>query len=284
MKLITFASGNGPRAGVLTADGVLDAWEILDHPTRSGLRELIGEDRISELAERIADGTSVQRIDPAEVQVLAPIPDPDKIICIGLNYRAHAAETGQDLPKAPIIFGKYRNALAGDGATVTLPAASGKVDYEAEVAVVIGRRAKEVSVEDALGHVAGYTLMNDLSARDLQGLTSQWMSGKVFDGSAPCGPALITPDEAGAHDSIGISLTLNGEEMQNSSTADLIFSIPELISRISHWMTLEPGDIISTGTPSGVGMGRKPWVWLEDGDDVTVASPQLGELHTKIRR
>lgn len=284
MKLITFASGNGPRAGVVTADGVLDAWEVLDHPTRSGLRELIAEDRISELAARIKDGTSVEMIDPGTVEILAPIPDPDKIICIGLNYKAHAEETGQDLPKAPIIFGKYRNALAADGQTVTLPAASTKVDYEAEVAVVIGRRAKEVSVEEALDHVAGYTLMNDLSARDLQGLTSQWMSGKVFDGSAPCGPALITPDEAGAHDAIGISLILNGEEMQNSSTADLIFSIPELISRISQWMTLEPGDIISTGTPSGVGMGRKPWVWLEDGDDVTVVSPQLGELHTKIKR
>ncbi|MGB0120605.1 MAG: fumarylacetoacetate hydrolase family protein, partial [Solirubrobacterales bacterium] len=214
----------------------------------------------------------------------APIPDPDKIICIGLNYKAHAAETGQDLPKAPIIFGKYRNALVGDGQTVTLPAASTKVDYEAEVAVVIGRRAKEVSLEDALDHVAGYTLLNDLSARDLQGLTSQWMAGKVFDGSAPCGPALITPDEAGSHDSFGISLTLNGEEMQNSSTDDLIFPVPELISQISKWMTLEPGDIISTGTPSGVGMARKPWVWLEDGDQVVVKSPQLGELHTTIKR
>jgi len=284
MQLITFASDNGPRAGVITADGVLDAWEVLDHPTRSGLRELIGEDRVSELAERIEGGTSVAPIDPATVEILAPIPDPDKIICIGLNYKAHAEETGQDLPKAPIIFGKYRNALVGDGQTVTLPAASTKVDYEAEVAVVIGRRAKEVSVEDALNHVAGYTLVNDLSARDLQGLTSQWMSGKVFDGSAPCGPALFTPDEVGSHDSIGISLILNGEEMQNSSTEDLIFSIPELISRISAWMTLEPGDIISTGTPSGVGMGRKPWVWLEDGDDVTVVSPELGELHTKIKR
>ena len=172
----------------------------------------------------------------------------------------------------------------GDGQTVTLPPASDKVDYEAEVAVVIGRRACRVAIDDALEYVAGYTLMNDLSARDLQGLTSQWMAGKVFDGSAPCGPCLITPDEVGPHDAIGISLVLNGEEMQNSSTDDLIFHIPELISRISEWMTLEPGDIISTGTPSGVGMARKPWVWLEDGDEVSVKSPQLGELRTKIKR
>ncbi len=284
MQLVTFASDNGPRAGVLTRDGIHDAWEVLDHPTRSSLRELIHEDRVFETGDRIAAGTPVEPVDPASVEILTPIPDPDKIICIGLNYKKHAEETGQELPKAPIIFGKYRNALVGDKATVKLPEASTKVDYEAEVAVVIGRKAKEVPVEDALDHVAGYTLLNDLSARDLQGLTSQWMAGKVFDGSAPCGPALITPDEAGPHDQIGISLMLNGEEMQNSTTEDLIFSIPELISRISAWMTLEPGDIISTGTPSGVGMARKPWVWLEDGDDVTVASPQLGELHTRIVR
>lgn len=284
MQLVTFESDNGPRAGVVTPEGLLDAWEVLDHPTRSSLRELIHEDRVGEVGERIEAGTPVEPIDPGSVEIMAPIPDPDKIICVGLNYRKHAEETGQDLPKAPIIFGKYRNALVGDGQTVTLPAASTKVDYEAEVAVVIGRRASEVPEEIALEHVAGYTLLNDLSARDLQGLTSQWMAGKVFDGSAPCGPAMITPDEAGPHDAIGISLILNGKKMQNSSTDDLIFSIPELISRISAWMTLEPGDIISTGTPSGVGMARQPWVWLEDGDSVTVASPQLGELHTRIAR
>ena len=284
MQLITFTADNGARAGILKPEGIFDAWEVLDHPTRSSLKELISEDRTAEALERIEAGTPVEPLSVDAVEIMAPIPDPDKIICIGLNYRAHAEETGQDLPKAPIIFGKYRNALVGDGQTVTLPGASTKVDYEAEVAVVVGRRAKEVSVDDALGHVAGYTLLNDLSARDLQGLTSQWMSGKVFDGSAPCGPAMITPDEAGAHDEIGISLILNGEEMQKSTTTDLIFSIPELISQISHWMTLEPGDIISTGTPSDIGMGRKPRVWLEDGDEVTVASPQLGQLHTTIRR
>jgi 2-keto-4-pentenoate hydratase/2-oxohepta-3-ene-1,7-dioic acid hydratase in catechol pathway len=284
MRLTTFVSDNGPRAGVLAADGLVDAWQLLDHPTRSSLRELLHEDLLGDLATRLEAGTPSEAIDPASVEILAPIPDPEKIICIGLNYRAHAAETNQEIPRAPIIFGKYSNALVGDGQTVTLPPASDKVDYEAEVAVVIGRRACRVAIDDALEYVAGYTLMNDLSARDLQGLTSQWMAGKVFDGSAPCGPCLITPDEVGPHDAIGISLVLNGEEMQNSSTDDLIFHIPELISRISEWMTLEPGDIISTGTPSGVGMARKPWVWLEDGDEVSVKSPQLGELRTKIKR
>ena len=284
MKLVTYQSGNEPRAGVLTPGGIYDAWDVLDHPTRSSLRELIHEDRIGEAGERIGAGTQIEPVALESVRIHAPIPDPDKIICIGLNYKKHAEETGQELPKAPIIFGKYRNALAGDGETVTLPAASAKVDYEAEVAVVIGRRAMEVPVDEALDHVAGYTLLNDLSARDLQGLSSQWMAGKVFDGSAPCGPAMLTPDEAGPHDRIGISLTLNGEEMQNSTTEDLIFDIPELVSRLSAWMTLEPGDIISTGTPSGVGMARQPRVWLEDGDEVIVSSPQLGELRTTISR
>ncbi len=283
MRLVTFDAGSGPRAGVQTDSGILDAMDLLGENGHGGVRRLIAGDRLGDLKAAVEAGNG-EPIDASKVSILAPIPDPDKIICIGLNYRAHAKETGQDLPRAPIIFGKYRNALAADGEVVKLPAASTKVDYEAEVAFVIGRRASEVAVEDALDHVAGYTLVNDLSARDLQGLTSQWMSGKVFDGSAPCGPALVTPDEAGAHDEIRISITLNGEEMQSSSTDDLIFSVPELISHISAWMTLEPGDIISTGTPSGVGMARDPRIWLQDGDELIVSSPQLGDLRTTIAR
>jgi 2-keto-4-pentenoate hydratase/2-oxohepta-3-ene-1,7-dioic acid hydratase in catechol pathway len=165
---------------------------------------------------------------------------------------------------------------------VLLPANSRKVDYEAEVAFVVGRRAKEVAEADALEHVAGYTLLNDLSARDLQFATPQWMSGKVFDGAAPCGPALVTPDEAGPHDAIEIALTLNGKQMQSASTADLIFSVPSLLSHISQLMTLEPGDIVSTGTPEGVGSARQPRVWLAKGDEVVVESPTLGRLETRI--
>jgi 2-keto-4-pentenoate hydratase/2-oxohepta-3-ene-1,7-dioic acid hydratase in catechol pathway len=281
MRLVTYASDRGPRAGVQTDDGVLDAWELLGDDSGSSLRELIAAGRVEDLKSASLAGT-VDLVE--EPEILAPIPDPDKIICIGLNYRAHAEETGADIPKAPTIFGKYRNALVPDGATVDLPRASNKVDYEAEVAFVIGRRASKVPVEDALDHVAGYTLLNDLSARDLQGLTMQWMAGKVFDGAAPCGPALVTPDEAGPHDGIGIAMHVNGEERQNSSTGDLIFSVPELVSTISEWMTLEPGDIISTGTPSGVGMAMDPRTWLEDGDELVVSSPQLGELKTRIVR
>jgi 2-keto-4-pentenoate hydratase/2-oxohepta-3-ene-1,7-dioic acid hydratase in catechol pathway len=217
------------------------------------------------------------------VQLLAPIPDPDKIVCIGLNYRKHAAEVGVDvesLPDIPTIFAKYPNALVADGATVRVP--TGKTDYEAEIAFIVGKRTKDVEEADALDYIAGYTLLNDLSARDLQGATPQWMAGKVFDGAAPCGPYLVTPEEAGPAGQIGIRLTLNGEEMQSGSTDDLIFSIPQLLAQLSRLMTLEPGDIVSTGTPEGVGMGRQPRVWLADGDEVVVSSPTLGRLTTRI--
>lgn len=282
MRLVTYASERGPRAGVQTDQGVIDAWDLVDGEGAS-LRELIASGRLDEVRTAL-DGGGGEPVMLSPGGILAPVPDPDKIICVGLNYRSHAEETGMELPKAPTIFGKYRNALVPDGATVTLPAASSKCDYEAEVAFVIGRRAKEVSVEDALDHIAGYTLLNDLSARDLQGLTMQWMAGKVFDGSAPCGPALVTPNEAGPHDGIGIRMLVNGEERQSSNTSDLIFSVPQLVSTLSSWMTLEPGDIVATGTPSGVGLAMDPRTWLEDGDELVVSSPQLGELHTTIAR
>jgi 2-keto-4-pentenoate hydratase/2-oxohepta-3-ene-1,7-dioic acid hydratase in catechol pathway len=281
MRLISYDAGEGTRAGVLEGDVVLDAWAALGEPGRSSLRELLAEDRVEELRGALGDGdASSQPLDG--VTLLPPIGDPEKIVCIGLNYGRHAAEGGFEPPAAPTIFAKYRNALASPGATVQLPANSRKVDYEAEVAFVVGRRAKGVVEADALDHVAGYTLLNDLSARDLQFSTPQWMSGKVFDGAAPCGPALVTPDEAGPHDSIEISLTLNSEQMQGASTEDLIFSIPQLLSHLSGLMTLEPGDIVSTGTPEGVGSVRDPRVWLKDGDEIVIESPTLGRLETRI--
>jgi 2-keto-4-pentenoate hydratase/2-oxohepta-3-ene-1,7-dioic acid hydratase in catechol pathway len=219
-----------------------------------------------------------------EVELATPIPDPQKIVCIGLNYRSHAEESGIEPPPAPTFFAKFRNALVATDTEVTLPAAGQKVDYEAEVAFVIGSRAREVGEAEAMDHVAGYMLLNDLSARDLQFATPQWMPGKVFDGSAPCGPALVTAEEAGSHDALEISLTLNGETMQTGNTADLIFSVPVLVAHLSRLMTLEPGDIVSTGTPAGVGASREPRVWLKDGDEVVVSSPTLGRLRTTIRR
>jgi 2-keto-4-pentenoate hydratase/2-oxohepta-3-ene-1,7-dioic acid hydratase in catechol pathway len=281
MRLVSYDAGDGARAGVLEDDRVVDAWAALGEPHRGSLRELIADGRLDDL--RATLGNSGSPSHPlGSVALLPPIPDPDKIVCIGLNYGKHAAEGGMEPPPAPTIFGKYRNALAAAGATVRLPANSRKVDYEAEVAFVVGRRASRVAEGDALDYIAGYTLLNDLSARDLQFATPQWMSGKVFDGAAPCGPALVTPDEAGAHDAIEIRLTLNGEQMQGASTADLIFSIPKLLSHLSELMTLEPGDIVSTGTPEGVGSARDPRVWLVDGDEIVIESPTLGRLETRI--
>jgi 2-keto-4-pentenoate hydratase/2-oxohepta-3-ene-1,7-dioic acid hydratase in catechol pathway len=278
VRLVTYLSDRGPRAGVLAAeDRVVDAWDALGGGGES-VRELLAAGRVAELGKAVA-GAPAEPLEPAAL--LAPVPAPQKIICIGLNYRAHAEETRQDIPSVPTVFAKFQNALAAPGATVSLPRASEKVDYEAEVCVVIGRRASEVDVGDALAAVAGYTLMNDLSARDLQLATTQWIAGKTFDGAAPCGPAIVTADEV-RHDAIEFTLELNGERMQGSSTADLIFSIPELVAHLSTLMTLEPGDLIATGTPSGVGIARKPSVWLASGDVIEIASPQLGTLRTAI--
>jgi 2-keto-4-pentenoate hydratase/2-oxohepta-3-ene-1,7-dioic acid hydratase in catechol pathway len=277
MRLVTYRSDRGARAGVLDGDRVLDAWDALGGDGAS-VRELLVGGRLADLTD--ADG--LEGIPLARVELLPPVPDPEKIVCIGLNYRAHAAEAEIEAPESPTIFGKYRNALAAPGATVALPAASRKVDFEAEVAFVVGRRAKEVSEAQALDHVAGFTLLNDLSARDLQFATPQWMPGKVFDGSAPCGPALVTLDEAGQHDAIEFALDLNGERMQESSTADLIFPVPALVAELSRLLTLEPGDVVATGTPAGVGSTRRPRVWLAPGDEIVISSPQLGELRTAI--
>jgi 2-keto-4-pentenoate hydratase/2-oxohepta-3-ene-1,7-dioic acid hydratase in catechol pathway len=270
MRFVTYDAGKGPRAGVLSGDAISDAGP-------GGVDALL---RDGGLPGAVADGGST--IDPADARLLSPVTAPSKIVCMGLNYREHAAEAGLEPPETPTFFAKFPNALAAPGAEVPLPGYSQKVDYEAEVAFVIGRRCKDVPASEALDVIAGYMLLNDLSARDYQFMTPQWLPGKVFDGSAPCGPALVTPDEAGAHDAIEISLTLNGETMQSASTADLIHPIPALVEYLSKLMTLEPGDVVSTGTPAGVGSVRDPHVWLKAGDEVVVESPTLGRLENRL--
>jgi acylpyruvate hydrolase len=270
MRLVEYSTSSGPQAGLLH-DGRVFA--VRGAPA-GGVQALLGR---LDSVEPEGEGVPI-----ADVELLPPIARPAKIVCIGRNYRAHAEEGGREVPETPAFFAKFATSLRGSGATVELPRWSQKVDYEAEVAFVIGERCKDVPAEDALRVVAGYTLLNDLSARDLQYKTPQWMPGKAFDGAAPCGPALVTPDEAGPPDAIGIALDLNGERMQESSTADLVHSIPALVEYLSMLMTLEPGDIVATGTPAGVGSLRDPRVWLKPGDEVVVSSPQLGELRTTL--
>ncbi len=293
MRLLSYRGERGVRAGALVDGGVVDVWDALGHswapgedtrpqPLPMGLRAVLEQEDFAAVAAAVAAAEAGPAL--TEVELLAPVTDPEKIICIGLNYAEHAAEAGLEPPASPTFFAKFANALAAPGATVRLPVASTKVDYEAEVAFVVGKRAANVPVDAALEHVAGYTLLNDLSARDLQFATPQWIPGKVFDGSAPCGPFLVTPDEVGPPDAIGVALDLNGERLQESDTGDLIFGAAELVAHLSTLMTLEPGDIVSTGTPAGVGSTRQPRIWLQDGDEVIVSSPQLGELHTRLAR
>jgi 2-keto-4-pentenoate hydratase/2-oxohepta-3-ene-1,7-dioic acid hydratase in catechol pathway len=280
VRFVTYEADRGPRAGVLRGDAVHDVWNGLgEEPPAPSLGAVLRAGRLEEAGRGGGDGSGVPL---ADVRLLPPVTDPQKIVCIGLNYASHAAEAGIDPPATPTFFAKWPNALAAPGAEVALPPYSRRVDYEAEVALVIGRRARDVSEAAAEDHIAGYTLLNDLSARDYQFMTPQWMPGKVFDGAAPCGPALVTPDEAGAHDAIGVELTLNGTTMQQATTADLIHSVPVLVAYLSKLMTLEPGDIVSTGTPAGVGSTREPRVWLAAGDEVVVSSPTLGRLETRL--
>jgi acylpyruvate hydrolase len=286
MRIVTYLSDRGARVGVLQDGRVLDAWDALAGRTETDgpptVRRLLEEDLLGDLDDALGDADTRERRPLEGIALGPPIPDPDKIVCLGLNYRSHAEEQDAEPPERPPFFAKFRNALVGAGEPVRLPESSRKVDYEAEVAFVVGRRAKEVSEAEAMDHVAGYTLFNDLSARDLQFSTPQWMPGKVFDGSAPCGPSLVTREDAGPHDSIEFSLTVNGEERQSSTTGDLIFTIPYLVVHLSRLMTLEPGDIVATGTPAGVGSLRKPRVWLKPGDEISIVSPTLGRLDTRI--
>jgi acylpyruvate hydrolase len=280
MRLVSFSTPDGPRAGLLRDGRVFDIWGEAFAHVRAEDRTvfwLLQGGLLGDVEAVEDEGVPVEG-----VELLPPVARPGKLICIGLNYRAHAEEQGKEPPETPTFFAKFANALAAPGATVPLPRFSEKVDYEAEVAFVIGDRCKDVPASDAMRHVAGYTLLNDLSARDYQFKTPQWMPGKTFDGAAPCGPALVTADEAGPHDAIEIELRLNGERMQHSSTADLVHSIPELVAYLSMLMTLEPGDVIATGTPAGVGSLRDPKLWLKPGDRVEVVSPQLGVLETTL--
>ena len=212
------------------------------------------------------------------------IPRPGKIVCVGLNYRDHAAEAGMDLPAAPLLFAKWPNTLVGHGDPVVLPPESTQVDYEAELGVVIGKTARRVSERDALDHVAGYICVNDVSARDLQFADGQWTRGKSPDTFCPVGPGLVPREEIDDPQALAIRCIVNGKALQDSSTAQMIFSVAEIIAYASQVITLEPGDLIATGTPAGVGVFRDPKVMLQDGDEVSVEIEGLGTLTNPVTK
>jgi 2-keto-4-pentenoate hydratase/2-oxohepta-3-ene-1,7-dioic acid hydratase in catechol pathway len=274
MRLVTFEQGGHRRAGVvleghvvsLEGAGFPDVLSVL----RGGVEALKKIDAFTAAAPATAP--------IASVKLCAPIPDPPKILCMGLNYRDHAAEAKLDIPQCPVIFAKYANTVIGSGDNIILPKNSRKPDYEAEFGFVIGKRARHIKAEDWRNYVFGYMNCNDVSARDLQSAVSQWTMGKNFDTFAPMGPCLVSADEIEDPHNLSVSLTLNGETMQSSNTRELIFKIPETVKFLSSVMTLEAGDVVLTGTPAGVGFSRRPPRWLMPGDEVVVRVEGLGEL------
>lgn len=272
MKLVSFSvDGGAVQVGYIEGENVVPL----------GGSSMIEYIELGRSAERQPGGESVA-LERAKLH--APISRPAKIIGIGLNYEDHAAETGQDKPEKPIVFAKYPNTIAGPGDAVRIPAITQKPDYEAELAVVIGRRAKNVSESEALDCVFGYMNANDVSSRDLQfSEGGQWTRSKSIDTFSPIGPYIVTTDEVPDPQKLSVRCVLNGETMQDGNTSDMIFSVAHIVSFLSTGMTLEPGDIIMTGTPAGVGSARDPQVWLRDGDEVTIEVEGLGTLTNPVK-
>ena len=267
MRLVTFLDRSGHAEA-----GLLSGKEIAS----------LGSSMLSVCATGNLSAVPGPRYSLSEVKLLAPIPRPPKFICVGLNYRDHAAEARMEIPKVPTIFSKFTNVLIGPGEPIVLPKVSTKPDYEAEFAFVIGRGGRYISASRAMDHVFGYTIVNDVSARDFQGHSTQWLMGKTFDTFAPTGPWIVTRDEIADPHALDISLEIGGETLQQSNTREMIFKIPDLIEYISQVVTLEPGDIVATGTPAGVGFARTPRRWLKPGEEVIVRIQGIGELRNPV--
>jgi 2-keto-4-pentenoate hydratase/2-oxohepta-3-ene-1,7-dioic acid hydratase in catechol pathway len=284
MRLATIQTADGPRAAALHGMSCIDL-HATDPRLPPGVRRLLEMGPAGlELAREAARRPDAVKHEAARVRFLSPVPDPHKIVCVGLNYRDHAAESGAPIPRDPVLFSKYATALIGHDAAIVLPPASSEVDFEAELVVVIGKGGRHLTAEQAKGHVAGYTVGHDVSARDwqLKKDGKQWMVGKTFDTFAPCGPVLVTADEVADPHALGIRLRLNGRTMQDSNTKQMIFSVGEVVSYLSQVFTLEPGDLVYTGTPPGVGMARKPPVFLKPGDVCEVEIDGLGVLRNPV--
>ena len=282
MKLVSIAPDM--RLGIWLEDAVVDtsAAGIAGMPGTMADALNGGAAALDSLRNLAADPPEGALLSADQVTLGPCVPQPGKILCVGLNYARHAAEGGQAIPETPVLFSKFNNSLAGPDEDVPLPASAVEYDYEVELTAVIGRTTRDVSVDDALDHVAGYCCSNDVSARDLQMLTGQWLLGKTLDKFLPLGPWLVTSDEVPDPQALGLRCWLNGELRQDSNTADMIFSVAEIVSYTSRYMTLEAGDVISTGTPEGVIMGMDPRVWMKAGDVVSVEVDGLGRLTNRL--
>jgi acylpyruvate hydrolase len=284
MRLVTCRNPSGDTVAVLDGDDVIALRDLV--PEAPG--EMIGviaagEPLRARLTAALRSAPTTARRPLGAVELRAPIPRPGKILCLGLNYAAHAKEGGNEVPEHPTVFVRVTTSLVAPGAPVIRPRVSEQLDYEVELVIVIGARCHDVAEDQALAHVFGYTIMNDVSVRDYQRRTSQWTLGKNFDGSGPMGPAIATADElpAGAR-GLGIRTRLNGELLQDGNTADMVFPVPRIVALLSQVMTLEPGDVIATGTPSGVGHARRPPLWMKPGDVVTCEIDGIGTLSNPI--
>jgi len=312
MRLVTYEFWGCVRSGAVVDDWVVDLKRGYAYVLEgrgvpravgraaallpSSLKEVLegGRESLSAAAEVVEAARSAFRSEPRlweglgiatplnRVRLWAPVPDPNKIICMGRNYRAHAEEGGGKVPEAPELFAKFANSLVGHDWPIELPAISQEVDYEAELAVIIGRRAKNVSAGDALEYVAGYTILHDVSARDYQLKTSQWLAGKGMDTFGPMGPWIVTSDEIPDPQQLQMKLEIGGQVLQDANTSSMVFSVAESIAFISRVMTLEPGDVISTGTPEGVGFVRKPPIYLKAGDVVNITIDGIGTLSNPV--
>jgi 2-keto-4-pentenoate hydratase/2-oxohepta-3-ene-1,7-dioic acid hydratase in catechol pathway len=278
LRFITYTA-DGEEGVALKSEGGYRGLPVTE--LGGDLRSFLQDDsRLARLAEILAGAPEFALSD---VRLLPPVPRPEKILCIGLNYRAHSAESGLEVPTYPAVFARFANSLVTHGEPLVRPHASDLLDYECELAVVIGKGGRHVTKDEALGHVAGYSLFNDGSVRDFQMKSRQWTMGKSFDGTGAFGPELVTRDELpGGCRGLGIRTVLNGDVMQEADTADLIFGVADLVATLSEAMTLTPGDVIVTGTPDGVGALRKPPVWLKPGDECTVEIDRIGALTNPV--
>ncbi len=294
MQLVSYrGQGDGSwRAGVEHEGRVVDVtalWHDGVHETTT--RQLLAAGPVtvrevfqqaSKLLEAGSDAVGVH--EAGSVELGPPVPDPDKIICIGINYADHSAESGIAQTEVPLFFAKFRNSLIGPTSPILLPRVSEQIDYEGELAVIIGTRCKDVTEQEALQYVAGYCIMNDVSARDLQMQTSQYIAGKALDTFAPMGPGMVLASAIPNPQTLMLTTRVNGQVLQHASTANMIFSVAAILSFLSSLMTLEPGDIIATGTPSGVGFKRTPPIFLHDGDVVEVEIEGIGQIRNPVLR